>query len=329
MLNHTPNRITSLLDEIPQQLPVRSPAQQRASRANGSKSRGPVTTAGKSRSALNAVRHGLLASRMMPPTDPRGDDRAYLQIRSELMAQFRPVSFTNTLQVDSMAADCLQLARVRAMIESLQTPRGLKKDDLEAYDRLICERRLLPAVDRVRSNITQGRPPGCKPAEADHLATEILRYMEYVEEEQATQETDHNDPSPMFPGISPRPTPQLQPDEEAAYAEDRRRLQELAAAIEPVKAKLLDHAMVVGLLTSGKRIAKAEQRALVTLLPKIASKLARALEEGEILEARLQRECDASVALVAMAPQQLMLLDRYRARIENTIQRKLSQLREG
>lgn len=42
-------------------LPARSPAQRAASRANGATSRGPVSVAGKAKSAVNALQHGLLA----------------------------------------------------------------------------------------------------------------------------------------------------------------------------------------------------------------------------------------------------------------------------
>ena len=39
--------------------PPRTPAQQAASRANGARSRGPVTESGKTRSARNGTRHAL------------------------------------------------------------------------------------------------------------------------------------------------------------------------------------------------------------------------------------------------------------------------------
>lgn len=47
----------------------RTPAQQAASRANGRRSRGPRTAAGKVRSRRNALRHGLRAStlELLPP----------------------------------------------------------------------------------------------------------------------------------------------------------------------------------------------------------------------------------------------------------------------
>ena len=49
-----------------------SPAQSEASRHNGARSAGPVTAAGKARSALNSVRHGLCGRTffLLPDEDP-------------------------------------------------------------------------------------------------------------------------------------------------------------------------------------------------------------------------------------------------------------------
>jgi hypothetical protein len=56
-----------------------SPAQQAASRANGARSRGPATDAGKARAALNGTRHGLRGGRfaLLPGED--ADELAALE----------------------------------------------------------------------------------------------------------------------------------------------------------------------------------------------------------------------------------------------------------
>ena len=46
---------------------VTSPAHAAASRANGAKTRGPVTVSGKYNASLNSVRHGLLARFLVLP----------------------------------------------------------------------------------------------------------------------------------------------------------------------------------------------------------------------------------------------------------------------
>src|SRR5689334_13312545 len=65
-----------------------SPIQSEASRLNGALSSGPVTAAGKARSALNSVRHGLSGRIffLLPDEDPA----EFAAHEAELVAEFRP-----------------------------------------------------------------------------------------------------------------------------------------------------------------------------------------------------------------------------------------------
>jgi hypothetical protein len=67
-----------------------------ANRANGARSRGPVTPAGKKRSAANAITHGLLARVVVLGGE---DSHAFQALVSDLVANLRP---TNTLELTAV-----------------------------------------------------------------------------------------------------------------------------------------------------------------------------------------------------------------------------------
>src|SRR5680860_356443 len=81
----------------------RTPAQQEASRRNGSRSHGPVTLQGKARSRANALKHGLLARQITPPGDPREHDQVFQQLCAELAEEFAPATFTQRATVTMLA----------------------------------------------------------------------------------------------------------------------------------------------------------------------------------------------------------------------------------
>ena len=60
-----------------------SPAQQAASRANGARSNGPATDAGKARAARNGTRHGLRGGAFAPLP---GEDAAELDLLRQAVA---------------------------------------------------------------------------------------------------------------------------------------------------------------------------------------------------------------------------------------------------
>ena len=70
-----------------------------ASRANGARSKGPITPAGKSRSSKNATRHGLLADCVVLEYESREDFDSLLD---EFVARFRPADGVELGLVEEM-----------------------------------------------------------------------------------------------------------------------------------------------------------------------------------------------------------------------------------
>ncbi len=92
-LTHTPENPTTK----PQA--SRSAAQIAASRANGAKSKGPVTEEGKARAAKNAYRHGLLADLTVMETERT---EAFMKLSSYLLETFQPADEHECNLVDTM-----------------------------------------------------------------------------------------------------------------------------------------------------------------------------------------------------------------------------------
>ena len=81
---------------------MRSERQQKASRANGAKSRGPTTPEGKARSSCNSVVHGLLASTIVLEEENRA---TFEQMQAEITTEFAPSTpFESTLVCVMLAA---------------------------------------------------------------------------------------------------------------------------------------------------------------------------------------------------------------------------------
>ncbi len=72
-----------------------------ASRANGARSRGPVTAAGKARSAANALRHGLLARAVVLEAESA---EAFQEMLDDFVLRFQPSDSVELTLVEEMAA---------------------------------------------------------------------------------------------------------------------------------------------------------------------------------------------------------------------------------
>ena len=88
----------------------RAPADRPAiNRANSQHSTGPCTPAGKQRSSLNALRHGLTAQTTVLPTE---DPAAYQRHLEQFMDEYKPATPTETQLVHEIAHTAWRLNRI-------------------------------------------------------------------------------------------------------------------------------------------------------------------------------------------------------------------------
>jgi hypothetical protein len=99
---------------------MRTPAQIAASRANGAKSRGPVTPQGKAASSRNAVTHGITAAIPQLPDEPGGnvlllegeDPELFRETYDSFLRDFAPTSDFELELVHQMLSATWRLHRV-------------------------------------------------------------------------------------------------------------------------------------------------------------------------------------------------------------------------
>jgi len=101
--------------------PIRMPkprteAQRVAARANGAKSQGPITPEGKARSAINSLRHGLLASCLVLRTESEPE---FLAILNGYLDEYQPEGQTENRLIEEIAAAQWLQERCWALSSSL------------------------------------------------------------------------------------------------------------------------------------------------------------------------------------------------------------------
>jgi hypothetical protein len=85
-------------------------------RENAQKSTGPRTPAGKQRSSLNALRHGLTGHTIVLPSE---DQSAYQRHSQSFLAEYQPKGATETQLVQSLLDTAWQLNRAAAVETNL------------------------------------------------------------------------------------------------------------------------------------------------------------------------------------------------------------------
>jgi hypothetical protein len=94
----------------------RTEAQRAAARANGAKSNGPTTEEGKAKSALNSIRHGLLADILVLRTE---SEPMFLALLNGYVDDYHPEGQTENDLVEEIAAAKWQQQRCWALAKAL------------------------------------------------------------------------------------------------------------------------------------------------------------------------------------------------------------------
>jgi hypothetical protein len=214
----------------------RSDLQLEASRANGSRSRGPVTSDGKLASARNAVKHGLLSTQVLLKTER---EQTFLDFITALADEFQPATAFEESLVEAMAVARWRQQRLEretmdaqifaehdknraAMLHpAILTARafGTLASDTRTldlvnryesrFDRqyLRAHRRLLEVQDRRMRNEPDKTPP---PAPGPQLVPDAPKTSDSAKRTQAdiekTQHQPHRPPA-THTGSRPSPTP--------------------------------------------------------------------------------------------------------------------------
>lgn len=104
-----------------------------ASRANGARGHGPVTEEGKSRSSLNAIRHGLLAKGVVLSNE---SEETFSQLLGQHLEKLGPADDVEQGAIEEMVASNWRLRRLWTIETRLFDNNIGKRQDTDERDRL-------------------------------------------------------------------------------------------------------------------------------------------------------------------------------------------------
>jgi hypothetical protein len=317
----------------------RTEKQRQAARVNGAKSRGPTTAAGKAHSRANAWKHGILARRIMPPTDFSGQSSLYRRIRVELMRELNPQTFTAAVGVDAFAHDYVQLMRCRQMMEAIHRVADLPQMQMKAWQvarQATIDRRL---IQRALNAIDTGTDLKLPVKKAHKLAGLIVELVQQVEHDMQRYEAQQRatgggaDASAVTGSTESGEASQHDPDlpsgelDDEVFEDDEvQQLRHLHCLIQPMRRILQDRVRLAAFFSGNGMPARGELPRLRELMVEIAKAASHRSFSGRQHEEELKKQEQTRLLTLASDPRQLLLLSRYQRQLENAIERKLRRL---
>jgi hypothetical protein len=154
--------------------------------ANAQHSTGPKTEAGKQRSALNALKHGLTGQLVVMPTEDRG---AYESHKKSLVDEYHPKGATETLLVQALVDVSWRLNRVVALETNLLTVDLIST--LEAQSRALAylslhSQRLSRQFERILAQLRELQKT--RQTHEEHELDKLLYITEMYEEKGETED---------------------------------------------------------------------------------------------------------------------------------------------
>ena len=135
MSTNTPANTTDPIDkQLPKKRKPASPRRIAANRANAQHSTGPKTDSGKQRSAMNALRHGLLAQMTVLDYESKAN---FEHVAQQYHTRFNPADDVEANYVDELASTYWRTLRLRFLETRLINHATLHEAAADPFDRLL------------------------------------------------------------------------------------------------------------------------------------------------------------------------------------------------
>ncbi len=196
-----------------------SPRKIEANRQNARKSTGPRSSRGKARSSRNAVKHGLLAGRIVLADHPDEDPREFAALLDGLSDDYKPRGMIEKMMVERLAVSFWRLRRAyrfeaEAIAQANQP--GIASQMLEQFG--------MPAGEQFEKVLPDVKDLDKLVRYESMIDRELLRTLAHLERRQRSRESERrsDDSSPAVKRTDPaRPAKSPAPNEPTALPSPR------------------------------------------------------------------------------------------------------------